>query len=105
MKQVVQSVPPTNVVLINQVSIDKYYGVQINRNDRGFVTRKEFGNEEPFVLRSACHITKGNGWTNAWMNNITDLSRFLTVLAERWDNCDIFEFDSSKELLNWVLAA
>jgi len=86
------------VVLTPDVSHHQYYGVQMKRGGRGFISSTEFD---------------GNTFTIMCPRNIT--------ISNRWDNCDaqtlqmcveriivdgfgdVYEFDTPVELFKWVL--
>ena len=95
MKQVLNELPKVTAVLSTAVSLGKYYGVQMDASQRGFVTRERYGKGN-FVLRSMVAVTSGNGWN--YENS--SLPALIAVLLA--DENSVFEFDNAKELLVWL---
>jgi hypothetical protein len=95
MKQVILTTPLT--INPKDVSIKKFYGVSICKGEsRAFITKREFEHGAYTVL-CADKFTEGNGYPRWDSYNLTDL---ITKLLDH--NHEVFEFDTFRELMNWV---
>ena len=90
-KEVVQEVS------INNLSLDKYYGIKESPNWKGFITQSDYESNR-FVTLCSEELTRGNGW------EIHNNCRSLKTLIERLlkSNFEVYEFDTHKELFKWL---
>jgi hypothetical protein len=99
MKKVVAEIPKINLVLVESLDSDKYYGVKMDVNKRGFISREpSMGNEDPeFIVLNPIGLTTGNCWCFFKHYNLQCL---ITQLIN--DDKEVFQFDKFKELMDWV---
>lgn len=102
MKQIINI--NANVKTSDQACSSKYYGVTFgldNRAERGFITRTQWHHMSgEYCVRTSDDFTNGNGWTQC--NNVSLTGCINTVLVS-YGNSKVYEFDSFKELMVWIL--
>lgn len=101
MKQVVLPSSDTPVVVARNLSLEKYYGVDIALGteawQRGWITRTTFDGGD-FSVRCMEHATKGNGWNGY---DSYSLDETVQKILEAGEN--VVQFDTPEELFEWVL--
>ena len=100
MKHQVHRSMPTTILTVDNVNNNYFYGVKVGAYyGRGFVTTKSYLGE--YVLRNVSGLTKGDGWSS-WPG-ISDLRTFLVAILDKGPGWEVYQFDTHKELLNWLL--
>ena len=84
------------VIVLPSVSTRAYYGAQFKRGSKAFITCETF--QTNFTLRSDNLLTEGNGWSN-----YTNRSLKVLICNLIDNNIKVIEFDTSKELLAWLI--
>ncbi len=98
MKQVINTTQPKNVVHFSEACTGRYYGWTNDDDSIGFIGRREF-HSGYFTMFCFAAATKGNTVSSYDSNNLQDL--ISKVLSRGLFK--IYEFDTYKELLQWVL--
>ena len=96
MKQVILKKKPVDVVAVEDISSEKYYGIEESEGYKGFIAAKNYLGK-PLVL-AADSVTQGNGWS-ALDNKTTLKSCIITAINE---GCQVYEFNTNKELFAWL---
>tara|TARA_R110000822_G_scaffold68435_6_gene166489 strand:+ start:782 stop:1087 length:306 start_codon:yes stop_codon:yes gene_type:complete len=97
MKQVIAVQVQSDYVNIQDVTdVDRYYGVQADDCQRGFIMKSLDGGD--YRLVSPHRITMGNNWPFVRNSTLQGL-----IKAAQVSNQDVFEFDSPVDMFKWVL--
>ena len=97
MKRVVKQMTE-ETVHIDQLSTDKYYGIQV-RDEKGFIATSGYYSGQ-YQLRASDHLTIANQWADEQhFNNITQACKWW---LDKQDNGQVYEFDTPKELFQWL---
>lgn len=100
MKKIVLEIKP----VIQEVALDKinfnlgYFGVLVDANSRGFVTREHFNSFSDFTVRCLQDLTGGNGWTQCDSARLSDL--IAKALKRGWI---VYQFDTPEALMQWII--
>ena len=88
-----------NEVYIDNVSIDKCYGIRnLNSGIIGFIHQEQFNHGDYVAaVMSPNGVTKGNTFCNVQAATLSG-----TIQAALYSRSDVFEFDTSNELLVWL---
>ncbi len=99
---------PLNIIEIDDISTDAYFGVSMKKEDpsreykdyehcRGFISKREFSDGKYMIL-CPYQVTHGNGW-DGWDDS--SLENMLTRLVD--SEKDVFQFNTFHELFTWVI--
>lgn len=94
MRQVIKKLEILPVVSLDRVNPSKYYGYIINISQRGFIQN----------IRDTWHPANAKGINEGKAFGAADsasLSKTIEILLS-W-NSQVFEFDTHKELFQWIL--
>jgi hypothetical protein len=101
-KLVIEKEIPTFVP--RECRIHKFYGAQkISDNSKGFVSRPYF-KDGKFQIRTIDYITEGNHFNYNGQRDASSsehLETFLNRIA-KYNEFNIFEFETAKELFAWL---
>ena len=95
MKKVISDTEVTNVVKVNKVNPQKYYGIKRDVN-RGFITKEDFYGQKYKTL-AANNVTLGNSWSHIGGESLCDI---ISMLLN--NGYDVLEFDTPSELFSWL---
>jgi len=102
MKQVISKCQNYGITAIENVDEALYYGIQL-RGGRGFVSRESGRSFDAiygdFIILCPKQITLGNGWGSF---DARTLELLLRGVIKADDDNRVFEFDTPKELFDWV---
>ena len=99
MKKVVANKTPVNEIEIENCTKDKFYGVTIDRH-RTFIRREGNGIGTFYVVYPGAGFTDGEKFTGYQNYCITKTIEDIIVCGG-----SVFQFDSYKELMEWVAKA
>lgn len=98
MKKVVGNFYDCGIVKVENVGIDRWYGVMNSDSSvKGFVTREKYDSGN-FVIRCGMALTNGNGW-NCY--DCCSLNQLIQSLL--YHGFSVFEFNDDKELFKWLI--
>jgi hypothetical protein len=95
MREVIVQKPDPKVVPIDEIALDKYYGVDMG-GGRLFITRETF-DKGNFTVRSTRNLTNANGYSGYSNPYLDGLIRMLVV-----NDYKVYEFDSFDDLALWL---
>ena len=86
----------TNVTALDNVNVNKYYGIETNSNGRGFITAQQYCGKYICVSRSG--LTYCNGWHDFTGSDIKEVIK-QQIIEHKFV---VYEFDTYKELFRWL---
>jgi hypothetical protein len=96
MKKVINNNDQTTTSVDN-VNVMKYYGIShTNANSKGFITRENY-ESGLFVTKCISGLTNGNCWSGQNSSSLINLIKQMIS-----SNYQIFEFDTYREILQWL---
>ena len=112
MKRTVIIPEKSDTVILNQVDIKKYFGVEVNSSSAGFIRSKEYVSgcnpEAVWIIGSSVLFTSGNDFptlVSGAGHHLADgdkcfLSEFIGKIISAGYN--VYQFDSVSELFSWM---
>lgn len=97
MKQVKLKVPHSEIVPIDSVSKDKYYGFKENIGEKGLIMQSIYGTGA-FKLFASQSITQGNHYGSS--GGLKTLKAAIDWLL--MNEFEVYEFDTPKTLFAWL---
>ena len=107
MKKVVLNPPQAAIVEVKNVGPHRYYGMTYY-GGKAFMTAKEYveseGGNAAFVWLCCEAVTRNNKVHSEGLNGHghSSVKDAISYVLERHSNCEIFEFETSLELFQWL---
>ena len=98
MKKVITKRLKDDVINVELVADHRYYGVIVEDDIKGFITKTDFYTGQ-YEVHSLEGLTEGNGWND--VESCKDLVKFIRKCVDF--GYDVYEFETYQKLIQWLL--